>query len=142
MSWGETIYLRNIIEKHIGVAASDEVLAVLVTDRFQLGNSSYEYISEFKSNANGTIRLSAEVDGYKGNVYFKLISGDGNEMENSYTVSTSELEVAKVDFNVKKGVTYSLQMKSSASSGSLSHMYARNIKVCGSNSDPTLIVKE
>ena len=132
--------LDELILEHIGIAATDATLQVLVAERFKVSNSTYSKVASFSSNANGTARLRGEVDG--STIYAKIVDSSGNEQEAFYATATNTWENFYFDFNVKKGEKYDLYLRNTISSGSSNSSYARNIKICGSVSDPTLITKE
>ena len=132
--------LDELILEHIGVAATDATLQVLVAEKFEVSKSTYSKVASFSSNANGTARLKGEVD--ESTIYAKIVDSSGNKQETYYNTATNTWESFYFDFNVKKGEKYDLYLRNTISSGSLSKSHARNIKICGSVSDPTLIVKE
>lgn len=136
--------LDELILEHIGIGATDVPLQVLVTDRITVKKSEYEKVAGFTSNANGTARLKFEYDASSSNetFYVKVVDEKENEYEVYHTVDTDTWITFDFDFNVEKGLKYELYLKNTRSSGSAGTSYARNIKICGSTSDPTLIIKE
>lgn len=144
MSWGEALYIRNILEKHIGIGASDVTLLVLNSERFKINKNKdgFGEVSSFIAGANGSIRLSLEYDSSV-TLYVEVTDDAGEIQESYYTpeTSASDWEIVTFDFNVKKGKKYIVAMKTS-STAQIGSQYGRNLKICGSVSDPTLIVKE
>lgn len=142
MSWGEALYIRNILEKHIGIGASDVTLLVLNSESFKINKSQdgFGEISSFIAGANGSIRVSVEFNtGIT--LYVRLTDDTGVAQETYYTQETNNWEIRTFDFNVKKSKKYTIAMRTSSTS-QVGFQYGRNLKICGSVSDPTLITKE
>ena len=119
MSWAEvkkinsdmSVPLDKLIKGNKRLAASDAVLAVIVSEEKFISQSS-KILGYFTPKVSGNIRLLAnlKVSNSGGRVYVRLLNPDGTEVGNVSTSSSTYTEVSN-DINIEANLQYTIALK-------------------------------
>lgn len=109
MSWGETLFLKKVIDGRKRFAASDATIGIAYD-----GTNYYT----FTPKIDGIIKISATISKRLPNTYNGAIvlrnSTDGTIQKSAeFVVSTYEPEIHYADFQIKKGKRYLVEIENS-----------------------------
>lgn len=119
MSWGETLFLKKIIQGQRQLAANDTVISVLFNTSAPV--SGQEFNKSFIPKTEGTIRIKA--NGYsvsQSNAAYVFIYENGTEIAKLVLYSSEEKRNVYIDIPIKKNSVYTFGQNSSARVYSLS----------------------
>ena len=135
--------LDKLFTEHLGLGATDATLKVLKIEETRIP-TAFVNIGQFVPTVNGNVRIFLEAktnipSANAADLLIEIIGSDGSSKSQYFNSNTSEANVYKeyrLDFNIIKNVSYSVQIKSTQPTG---YIYIKNVKICGSVTDPTLI---
>lgn len=135
--------LDKLFTEHLGLGATDATLKVLKIEE-TLISSAFVNIGQFVPTVNGNVRIFLEAktnipSANAADLLIEIIGSDGSSKSQYFNSNANETNVYKeyrLDFNIIKNVSYSVQIKRT---NATSYIYIKNVKICGSVTDPTLI---